>query len=604
MKTKIIGIFVCTLLLTTILSVSGTKNFDEIKTVEKNDDSGGCPCDSFLETRGPLSPDLEWYWDGTGAWNNYSNRVMTTPLVADLDNNPNNIPNIVFITFENRSYFKGGVLRAVYGTGGSYFDVKNNNFCPASTPAIGDIDNDGLPEIIVLGEAADNITSHYLFAYENNGAYKWHSTGNATAMNCCSAPAIADLNNDGTPEIIVGDIVFRNDGLLLSVGGQGNGRGISCIADIDLDGVPEVIAGNTVYKYSTSGGLSVKWKNTSLPVEGLNAIGNFDNDPEAEIVLVNHSSSNAQVYLLNHDLTEIWHKNLNNIGGGPPTIDDYDGDGYPEIGFSTEKNYSVFDRQGNILWNKTIRDDSSGATGSTVFDLNADGVKEVLYSDEDNLRIWDGRNGNLLWSKVNPSGTVYEMPVVADVDSDGHAEFVVARNTYHSVGDGIRVFGNSTWASARGIWNQHTYHITNIYDNALVPSPEVNNWQCYNNYRVQSPNSSSICCYKVTFPKISFLKIVANVTEICNKSSEFNYTIQATWDKTARCWWKPYNSIPIQVTSPAIWDSNAGIIALGNTKIYSGFFVGRGSINITVWVDNCPPVQKKAKLFGPFLFYL
>ncbi len=50
---------------------------------------------------------------------------------------------------------------------------------------------------------------------------------------------------------------------------------------------------------------------------------------------------------------------------------------------------------------------------------------------------------------------------------------------------GIRVIGdrNNTWVNARKIWNQHTYHITNINDDGSIPRNEANSWDCTNTYR-------------------------------------------------------------------------------------------------------------------------
>ena len=38
-------------------------------------------------------------------------------------------------------------------------------------------------------------------------------------------------------------------------------------------------------------------------------------------------------------------------------------------------------------------------------------------------------------------------------------------------------------SSARGLWNQHSYHITNINDDGTVPLVESPNYKKYNNYR-------------------------------------------------------------------------------------------------------------------------
>ena len=42
------------------------------------------------------------------------------------------------------------------------------------------------------------------------------------------------------------------------------------------------------------------------------------------------------------------------------------------------------------------------------------------------------------------------------------------------------------WMASRSLWNQHTYHITNIEDDGTVPLSEKNNWDSWNNYRFRN----------------------------------------------------------------------------------------------------------------------
>ena len=50
---------------------------------------------------------------------------------------------------------------------------------------------------------------------------------------------------------------------------------------------------------------------------------------------------------------------------------------------------------------------------------------------------------------------------------------------------GIFVYGTPSerWVPTRSLWNQYTYHITNILDDGTIPRREANNWEIYNNYR-------------------------------------------------------------------------------------------------------------------------
>jgi hypothetical protein len=156
------------------------------------------------------------------------------------------------------------------------------------------------------------------------------------------------------------------------------------------------------------------------------------------------------------------------------------GGGTPDVAVAGGVGYAVFDGKklldpnvagpDTFLWIKQTLDCSSAATGSSVFDFGGDGSAEVPYGDEQRLQIYKGSDGAVLFETCNTSGTLREFPLVADVDSDGHAHIVAVSNAYSSINcdgtkqRGIRVFGDSkgNWVRTRRVWNQHAYHITNV----------------------------------------------------------------------------------------------------------------------------------------------
>jgi hypothetical protein len=182
----------------------------------------------------------------------------------------------------------------------------------------------------------------------------------------------------------------------------------------------------------------------------------------------------------------IWMAVLPGGKGGPPTIADYDGDGFPEVGVAGQSKYTVIDTDGSMLWVKDTTDASSGITGSSVYDFEGDGIADVVYADEINLYVFSGIDGatKLTFADHN-SGTRLELPVVADVDNDGQVEIVVASEPYNGTYSGITVIGDATssWRPGRQLWNQHAYSITHINDDLSVPTVTPPNWATYNNFR-------------------------------------------------------------------------------------------------------------------------
>jgi hypothetical protein len=137
--------------------------------------------------------------------------------------------------------------------------------------------------------------------------------------------------------------------------------------------------------------------------------------------------------------------------------------------------------------------DCSASTGSSVFDFEGKGNATVVYSDECTFHVLDGKSGIPLIREANSSATAYEMPIVADIDGTGRAKILVPNN---NIGDGSdcagvwtnanvpRYFGlkalkspDDKWVNTRSVWNEHTYHVSNVNLDGTLPYPEPNSWQ-------------------------------------------------------------------------------------------------------------------------------
>ncbi len=441
---------------------------------------------------GTMKPKLKWAWTGSSVLPQFR-QVMSVPIVAPIEDtngdgkiDQNDIPGLIFHSFET-VFVPEGVLRALSGKDGrELWSVTNPAYRTNGygSLAVADIDGDGVIEIIAPKYGGG------LIAFEHDGTFKWKTSPQTDFLVpvAWGGASIADMDGDGVPEIVVANAVINVDGTLRSRGSLGyvggaNSNPLSIVADINLDGKPAIVAGPAAY--SSTG--QVLHANTALN-DGYTAVGNFNSDPYPEIVLVSYGS----VYLLDHKGKVIWGPVTLPGGGlgGAPTIADVDGDGIPEIGVAGASRYVVFKADGSILWTSPTQDGSSNVTGSSVFDFDGDGNAEIVYNDERFLRIYNGKTGAVLFEVPNSSGTAYELPVVADVDGDGHADIVVCTNDYYIGGNGagIRVYTdeNNSWVPTRKIWNQHSYHITNINDNGTVPRVEQNSWQANNNYRLNA----------------------------------------------------------------------------------------------------------------------
>jgi hypothetical protein len=83
---------------------------------------------------------------------------------------------------------------------------------------------------------------------------------------------------------------------------------------------------------------------------------------------------------------------------------------------------------------------------------------------------------------------------VSDVDNDGSAEIIVVSNNGNQ--PTVQSFGEaeSRWIQARRIWNQHTYHVTNVREDATIPQVEPHHWELLNTFRTNAQiEGGSVC---------------------------------------------------------------------------------------------------------------
>ena len=129
-----------------------------------------------------------------------------------------------------------------------------------------------------------------------------------TNTQVISSPAIADMDMDGSPEILFGEYngrfhILESDGSDICWFDTGNQIwGSPAIADIDNDGIMEVmITSKNQHMYILDGNCNVELNfNAEQFLMGTPALGNLDNDEELEIVFGGYSNP-GKLFALNHD---------------------------------------------------------------------------------------------------------------------------------------------------------------------------------------------------------------------------------------------------------------------------------------------------------------
>ncbi|MBX3154959.1 MAG: hypothetical protein KF773_03080 [Deltaproteobacteria bacterium] len=454
------------------------------------DDNAVGACDRRAPP-GSFDPVVQWAWTGPPGFT----RSIITPLVANLtdDNGDGAIdlcdtPDVVVVASPQSgqpgSIGRIFVLDGKYGT--LHFEIPVD-VDGTVTPALGDLDHDGVPEIVAVDPIGRIVIFDHTGALVHGPAGAWSGSRENAAL------ALADLDHDGEVEILGGVTVFDARGEVKWAATTSAPSMATTAADLDGDGYLEVVFGHAAYRHDGT----LYWDTGLAP--GFPAIANLDDDEEPEVLLTNRDG----VSLIDHD-GHVQYRDRRagpgiwglNAWMRPAAIHDFDGDGRADFAMCTQTYFHVFSAQAEVKWSTPVSD-NTGVASSTAFDFLGDGRAEAVFADEQRLFVF-GDTGAILYERPRPSGTLIEYPTIADVDNDGSAEIVIVSNTYPGLPQQptVQVLRDreDRWIQARRIWNQHTYHVTNVREDGTIPAHEPPSWKRLNTFRTNAQiNGSAVC---------------------------------------------------------------------------------------------------------------
>ena len=469
---------------------------------------GLLPCD-LPPPSDVIAPALAWSWTGPGG----EDSVVVTPLVANFDDDDLSgtidlcdRPEVIVIALDlapaKNAPWPAGHVYVLDGTTGSQLLRFEHPVDGSITPAIADLDGDGDPELVAMeaehAASAQTSVARRLVVFEHDGSVR--------AIGPWSAPqpsggaiAIADLDGDGSPELLGPGVVADADTTPSWWADPVQPNTTPVAVDLDGDGELEVLIGGNAY---TAAGVELFDAPGTQPNAGSVAVANFDADPWPELYVQQSSHR-----VLEHDGTV--KTNCQGGGGSPVAVDDLDSDGQAEILYANKNFVRVLEVFGDddkakckVAWSSKIDESEAGSSG-TAFDLLGDGDPESIYADHSALRIRSSA-GLVVAELPRRARSSIAYPVVADVDNDGAANIVVvsseplAGDSSGEATPSVMVLRNADnrFAPARRIWNQHTYHGTNVGEDASVPWHEQPHWLQDRGFRTnQSPESidSGMC---------------------------------------------------------------------------------------------------------------
>ena len=377
--------------------------------------------------------------------------VVASPMVANLNPQQDSLPEIIVIEGSAFNSFNNRIL-FYRGDGSNANNPKilivpgNLDFYPAPGVTIGDVDADGVPELMVT--CVDRRIRVFNNYTEAPGAPMnlWITSAELTDF-IDQRPLLADFDGDGIPEVYAGSDIYKfnfanpaaptlnkvingpqaNQGRAQYSGyneGSCNPTAVDILTLADCNGDPdcgglELVAGPMIYSIDldlTDGdGYQIKVQrdlNTMIvpPTagykDGYTSVADLNLDGTLDIVVSSGRQTNQfGVYVWNKNGLIRWFPYPTNpINSGSlaciANVFDDTKQGYaidfPEILVCSSYNVTCFNLHAAQsfpaapYWWNLPTSDFSGWTGSTVYDFNGDGISEIVYRDESNLRILYG----------------------------------------------------------------------------------------------------------------------------------------------------------------------------------------------------------------------
>lgn len=372
------------------------------------------------------------------------------------------------------SSFYGGVsLLHQDGSLASGWPITQPNSWAEGAPALADLDGnqDDLEVVFILNGNSPSTNPPTIYVANSDGSQLPGWPVPLYGVVETSTPSIADIDNDGDKEIILGAnytsnkiYAFHHDGRLasgwpvtISQGDEIIHASTPVVGDLDKDGFLDVVVATQkgkLYAFDHNGEALLGWPvDTGYGFYSAPVLGDIDNDGDIEVVAGSYSNYPNKIFA--------FHNNGISVSGWPQEISgfvdmdmalalgDIDGDRDLEIVAGGEK-IMAWHHNGTAI-SQWTQDLSYESRAPILGDVDGDGAQDLIIGCGADIRFADGayskgkvyifnREGALLsgWPKeigryVSTSGTL------ADIDNDGSVELVIGTGD-ESYGVGGSIF--------------------------------------------------------------------------------------------------------------------------------------------------------------------
>jgi outer membrane protein assembly factor BamB len=312
-----------------------------------------------------------------------------------------------------------------------------------------------------------------IYCLSGSGNVEWVYPSSGWIECIDSPPSIADVDEDGRPEVIFGAwygkvyVLNGEDGSLVWQRGycdNGYVQTAPCIVDCDSDGHLDIVIGMfrgdcKIYALSGQNGDTLWTYQAADWMYAGPATADIDADGLPELVIGDYSGA---VFALNaEDGSFKWTRTIGYYVFPPVTIAELDPQSAgPEILAAMNTLYCL-SAEGDILW--THPTGGLIDRGAVVAEIDGDISPEVIFGSSDcRLRVVNGEDGSLVWSKyTDPGYPIENAPVVADFDNDGYNDvFCIGGRGYSdTIPNYGRAYAISSASGGGDTWTMYRHDV-------------------------------------------------------------------------------------------------------------------------------------------------
>jgi len=392
----------------------------------------------------------------TGWPRKLSSQPRASSVVCDLDPSyPGK--EVIAVPIGDRIYAYHADGTGLLNPDGLFKTVAGAVFFGAS-PAAGDLDGDGSPEIVISqfgGSTPSDTPKVYVLKADGSDLPGWPRS--LQGNGCYASPVLYDLDGDGWPEVILATMsgkiyVFRHDGTgyrdpsgLFATITDSAGVGVlgtPAVGDIDRDGRPEIVVGGGAFENITNKKLyAFRWDGAPEPnfpiqlSEGVNAspaLGALEpNSPELDIVVL---TIDNLVHVLRGDGQELlgWPQAVAIASNSfSPAIADLDQDGSLDVIVAGTRAVYALGPDGRTKPGFPVSWPGSDWSSPAAGDLDGDGGMEIMVgSSDEKAYAWHAKGTKVLGFPIRCWGPFLSSPTLSDL-GDGRVSTLLACYDYY-----------------------------------------------------------------------------------------------------------------------------------------------------------------------------